>query len=230
VEDAFGPNGKFVEEVAVLKQFDHNSNAASCHWHCCCGEVLNSGQELQLQGMRCQSLNLPHLAWRLILSCTVLCFAFSAIVLLLFVYACRREALAWGDPSLLLSAVKGAVVQLQRKGLYVVDGVLLKPGAAAAAAAGASTAVGDDVGSAETTTAAAAGAAAEGITEFFDDVAVVPTGAEDLKAAAAAAAAAGGPEVPLHRVPLAPGLSIGDVQQLVLFAIPDGHIKHESMS
>jgi hypothetical protein len=150
---------------------------------------------------------------------------------LLSVHACRREALAWGDPSLLLSAVKGAVVQLQRKGLYVVDRVLLKPGAAAAAA-GDSTCVAEHVAPAGvgTVTAAAAGDAAEGMRDFVDDVAVVPTGAEDLKAAAAVAAAAAGHEVSLHRVSLAPGLSIADVQQLVLFAIPDGHTKHETMS
>jgi hypothetical protein len=159
--------------------------------------------------------------------------------LLRCVHACRREALAWGDPSLLLSAVKGAVVQLQRKGLYVVDGVLLKPGAAAAAATAATAAAaaggGDSTCVAEhaapagvgTATAAAAGETAEGMTEFVDDVAVVPTGAEDLKAAAAASA---GPGVSLHRVSLAPGLSTADVQQLVLFAIPDGHTKHETMS
>lgn len=36
---------------------------------------------------------------------------------------CRREEVALGDPSLLLSAFKGNVVQLQRHGLYIVDAV-----------------------------------------------------------------------------------------------------------
>lgn len=36
---------------------------------------------------------------------------------------CRVEAMAWGDPSLLQSAQRGNVVQLQRKGFYIVDQV-----------------------------------------------------------------------------------------------------------
>jgi hypothetical protein len=34
--------------------------------------------------------------------------------------------MAWGDPSLLQSAQRGNVVQLQRKGFYVVDQVRLQ--------------------------------------------------------------------------------------------------------
>jgi len=35
----------------------------------------------------------------------------------------RVESRAWGDPSLLLSAKRGNVVQLQRKGFFIVDEV-----------------------------------------------------------------------------------------------------------
>ncbi|KAF6257709.1 tRNA synthetases class I, catalytic domain-containing protein [Scenedesmus sp. NREL 46B-D3] len=134
-----------------------------------------------------------------------------------FNHSSRRECLAWGDPSLLLSARKGAVVQLQRKGLYVVHEVQLKPGSAAASSQGGPSAVASD--------AAAASGASDNVTAPADET-VVPTGAEDLKAAAASAAA---PGVPLHKLSLAPGLSVADVQQLVLFAIPDGHTKHETV-
>jgi hypothetical protein len=149
---------------------------------------------------------------------------------------CRRECLAWGDPSLLLSARKGAVVQLQRKGLFVVDELQLKPGtaaaAAAAAAAVAAAGAGAGAGAAANAGAVPGSTAADDASStpdesayMLDDVAVVPTGAEDLKAAAAAAAQ----DVPVHKVSLTPGLQISDVQQLVLFAIPDGHTKHEMM-
>ncbi|KAI8474393.1 MAG: tRNA synthetases class I, catalytic domain-containing protein [Monoraphidium minutum] len=44
----------------------------------------------------------------------------------------RLSCRAWGDPSLLRSAHTGWVVQLQRKGFFVVDQVVLRPGCAAA--------------------------------------------------------------------------------------------------
>lgn len=108
-----------------------------------------------------------------------------------------------------MSAKKGAAIQLQRKGLFIVDEVKLKPGIPSAGAA--------DV-------LAAAAAAIR-----------VPVGAEELSqsvAVAAAATPAGfhqstavtavGKERDVYT-----GLKVSDIAEIVLFAIPDGHTKHE---
>jgi hypothetical protein len=120
------------------------------------------------------------------------------------------------------------VVQLQRKGLFVVEQLQLKPGAAAAAAAAVAVVAAAAAGAAAAVQSHAVADAGDndlngGSGSLLDDLAVVPTGAEDLKAAAALLG------VPVHKVALTPGVSVSDVQQLVLFAIPDGHTKHETM-
>ncbi|KAF8059742.1 glutamate--tRNA ligase [Scenedesmus sp. PABB004] len=121
--------------------------------------------------------------------------------------ASRREARAWGDPSLLRSAVRGAVVQLQRKGLFIVDAVTLA-GDSASGGGGATRA-----GLLAPAGAGAAPAAAGGPPP-------VPTGGELLHRPDG-----GAPAGMVAAASAAAALAPRDVAELTCIAIPDGHTK-----
>jgi hypothetical protein len=138
-----------------------------------------------------------------------------------------------------MSATKGAVVQLQRKGFYIIDEVKVRrcdtaaAGSAAAAAAAACQAGNDGSTTSATSAMLPAGsepppatmAAAAAITQTA--AAITQTAAVN-DAAGNGTADRGSSSSSNHGwFMFERGLQPSDVEEVVLFAIPDGHLQHE---